>query len=109
MRHPIPPNSRALYEEEIAPAVRAIAERCQELGIPLFLMCQDGPESFRTTAVNVDRAMGEKFRLLRHVHGAWNSDDLIRSLMTEGFEQGHHSLFLKALGVPPKVMPKTEG
>jgi len=100
MHHPIPPNAIETYAEEIAPAICALAGRCRELGIPMFAMFQDGPESFRTTAVNVDRAMGEKFRLLRQVHNAWDTDDLIRSLMHEGIKNGHNSLFLKALGVP---------
>lgn len=100
MQHPIPPDAVKTYEQQIAPAMREIAERCRELGIPLFAMLQDGPESFRTTSVNADRAMGEKFKMLRQVHGAWDTDDLIRSLMHDGIKSGHNSLFLKALGVP---------
>jgi hypothetical protein len=101
--HPIPPEAKRAYEREIAPAIRAIAERCRELGIPMFAMFQDAPESFRTTAVCGERAIGEKFKLLRHVHGAWDADDLIRALIDDGLRHGHQSLFLKALGVPPEA------
>lgn len=102
MDHPIPANAQALYEDKIAPLVRELVEQCRKAGLPMFAMFQDGPESFRTTAINGDLAMGEKFRLLRMVHGAWNTDDLIRQLVQEGHEKGHQSLFLKALGVPPE-------
>lgn len=92
--------SEEFYDREIAPALMAIAQKCEDHGISLVAKVEWEPgESGTTAAVRADASFALQ---LAHwaaaSHG--NVDALVMQCMRYGQEHGHSSLCLKQLGVP---------
>jgi hypothetical protein len=81
-------NSEQFYDEEIAPAVLAIAQKCEENGIPFLSVTEYAPGKFGETAVRTpDETL--KLTMVRHcLKTAPNIDGYIIGLVKYLKEKG---------------------
>jgi hypothetical protein len=89
-----------VYKNEIHPLVERIVLLCKQTNMPCFLTFQDGIDGFRTTSVNEHYSDFEKMKYYRWINGAWSLDDFFKQVISDAKENGHDSLYLKAMGVP---------
>ncbi len=93
------PNER-FYDEEIAPALRDLAKRCEERGLSMIAAVEYNPgEHGRTVTLREGHSM-----VMKNAHAALlaglNMDALIGHIVRMGREHGNHSsMYLKMLGV----------
>lgn len=90
----------AFYDAEIAPALLALARRCEAEGLSIVAVVEWEPgETARTVALQQRSSLG--IRIVELAAQARNNvDALIMALMKHGREHGHSSICLAGLGVP---------
>lgn len=95
------------YDREVAPALLALAKKCEDNGLSIVAKVEWEPGETGTTATIRD---GAGFGLhLTHWAATANSnvDSLIMACMRHGREHGHQSACLTVLGV--SAMPSHDG
>lgn len=92
-----------IYITEVHPLVERIALLCKQYNMPAFMTFQDGVDGFRTTCMNEHFSDFDKIKHYRWINGAWSLDEFFREVIADAKDNGHDSLYLKAMGVP--LMP----
>jgi hypothetical protein len=91
---------KSVYENGIRPLIEQVTILCTENDIPMFCTVQDTPDTFRTTCVNEEYSQFEKIKLMWMAHQSWSTDEFLKILLKDARENGHDSIFLKAIGIP---------
>jgi hypothetical protein len=96
--------SEKLYDEEIAPALREIMQKCREAGMPFLATVEYEPGNFGTSAdlpAVEERSLPMDWAYVA-ARSQGNVDMLIGHLIREAKRRGHGSAYLMQLGVPLK-------
>ncbi len=92
--------SEEYYDEEIAPALRDVASKCEAWGMSIVAMVEWEPgETGSTRALAAGRGFGMEL-VQAAVSAQGNVDALVFAIMRHAREHGHASIILKQLGVP---------
>jgi nicotinamidase-related amidase len=93
--------NEAFYDQEIAPALAALAERCRERGLSIIAMVEWEPgEGGRTVSIQPGSSFG--IRLAEAAMQAnGNVDSLMIAVARHAKEHGHSSLVLSILERKP--------
>lgn len=75
---------------------------CSAQKMPVLIALQETPSSFRSLVANEQYASGQKLKLLRMLLKSPDIDQFFREVIIEAKNEGHTSLFLKAIGIPEK-------
>lgn len=94
------------YTKEIYPLVERIALLCKQANMPAFMTFQDSEDSFSTTCLNSNLSQYQRIKMHLQVENSWDIDELLQNLIHESKENGHNSLYLKAMGIPCKAPKK---
>lgn len=88
------------YDSEIAPALMALAKKCEDRGLSFLAVVEwEKGETGRT--LSMQPGSGVEFRMAEvGARAQGNVDALIFALMKYGREHGHSSICLAGLGVP---------
>lgn len=85
------------YDDEIAPALRALAERCAERGMSFAAAVQFADEGIGST-VKLSDPTHPALRMTAYAaRSNGNADNLIWALQRDGREHGHNSVCLQML------------
>ena len=85
------------YDDEIAPVLRSLAERCAERGMSFAAAVQFADEGIGST-VKLSTAPHPCLRMTAYAaRSKGNADNLIWSLQKDGREHGHNSICLHIL------------
>lgn len=88
------------YDEEIAPALGAIMQRCNDAGMSILVYAEYEPGNCGQS-VAMQPSAGISFRLAEvAARSNGNVDTLIIALMKYATAHGHSSVILSQLGVP---------
>jgi len=87
----------ALYDTEIAPALRALAERCAEQGMSFAAAVQFSDEGIGSTVKLASLAHPAVRMTAYAARSNGNADNLIMSLQRDGRDHGHNSFYLQML------------
>lgn len=92
-------NKEQLYDNEIAPKLRQLAERCQELDMPLFAAVDYGTgEEALGCTVCPHKNSGIQWKLISFAAGCkGNLDLLIRQIVRHAEKHGHSSAYIHLL------------
>ena len=95
-----PAEREAIYDAEIAPALKALSKRCAEVGMCFLAFVEWAPgEGGRTMCTTPEMGVGAKtVYSAMAAHG--NADSLIIAMARYAREYGHNSICLHQLGVP---------
>lgn len=104
-----PKEREAFYDAEVAPALKALAERCQSNGMSFLAVVEWEPgEQGRTFYQSAPSGLGIRFAdAAAQANG--NVDGLIMGIMKYAREHGHNSICLHQLGVPAKPAEAVHG
>lgn len=95
-------NMEDTYSQDIHPLVERITLVCQQVGMPMFMTFQENKEAFRTSFINNDSSGLTKLRMHQFVHQTWSFDEFMKKVIEDARENGHNSLYLKAMGILEK-------
>lgn len=100
-----------IYDTEIAPGLRKISLRCQELGFPFVAQVEwKRGETGRTEFCPDKEHRPSAAQLLVHYaarsHG--NFDALIMAVIKDSEKYGHSSMYLRLLNVPEKPISNSK-
>lgn len=93
------------YDQEVAPALKAIGEKCQARGLPFASLVEFGTR-FGVTAWRPEEGSASFNMVIAAIGARGNIDGLLLEVIREARKKGHSSAFLAQLGVPPKPMPE---
>lgn len=94
------------YDDEIAPALLALAKRCHERGMSFLSAVEYAPGSVGRTSHYVEGYGHAMSNALAAIRAGDNADLFIGYIVSRAKEYGHSSAYLFQLGVPmhpPKV------
>lgn len=103
------------YDAEIAPALLAVAKRCQELGFPMVASVEWEPgENGRTEFCPPTNETGDLPRpsakqLLVHYAARCNGniDSMLMAVLKDAEKYGHGSAYLRILGCKNEIVTPT--
>lgn len=95
-----------IYDQEVEPRLKEILGVCEQAGLPMFFCCQDAPDQYRASAVNVRASNDYKLAYMVYLHQTWSVDEFLRRVLEDARANGHESLFLRAMGVLPRPAPQ---
>ena len=99
----------ACYDEEVAPALREIARKCEQHGLSFLAICEWEPGDYGRALLQQSSA-SPAFRLTNiAAKSEGNADVLINSIIEYGRRYGHDSIHLAAFGVPTTPQPDDNG
>ena len=89
--------AEALYDQELAPALMAVARKCEASGMSFVAYCEYAEgENGLTAAMNAKASAAFRIALYAAQAGG-NVDSLIAALVKDGKENGHNSIYLTML------------
>lgn len=97
-----PEERERIYDEEIAPALLKLCERCDEVGMSFLALAEWAPDDIGRTS---KFQPGHGFKMDWAMAGAranGNADVLIGYLINQATSRGHGSVYLLQLGVPTR-------
>lgn len=104
-----PAELEAIYDEEIAPALLTLMNRCKDLGMPAFLAYVEWEVGGGGRSVNLSQEAGIGARtveLAMQSHG--NIDAFMMAVMRYAEQHGHSSMVIdileRHLGIPTNVI-----
>lgn len=89
--------SEQFYDDEIAPVLAELAEKCRDNGLSLVAVCEYAEDQIGRTSI-MQQSTSAAMRLA--MYGALargNVDDLVGMLIKDGKENGHGSIYLTML------------
>lgn len=99
--------SEALYDEEIAPILLTLAEKCQANGIPFLALVEYAPyKCSRTEFLPTTACISQRIATWA-ARADGNIDSLMIAVQRHARENGHSSAVLQILGIPtqPEAKP----
>lgn len=100
------PPGEKFYDKEIAPALMALAKKCEAEGLSFFAAVNFGPEGEIGRTVSLREGSPFMLRMLDALARCWceggtvNVDAFLIALSRHAREHGHSSMFLSQLGIP---------
>lgn len=88
------------YSREVEESLDRLIKLCSSEKLPALFAIQDSPNSFRTVVANEQLATSSNLKLLRMLMRTGDLDMFLRDVIREAQQEGHNSLFLKAMGIP---------
>ena len=89
--------SERFYDEEIAPALLALAKKCEAAGLSLVATCEYAEGEIGTTYTMASGASASFRVALYGAEAQGNVDSLILTLRADGEAHGHNSALLTFL------------
>lgn len=112
LEEPVSSSKETIYDEEIAPVLKALSERCRDTGMPFIaLVGYDDEGSVGRTLGYPAGSMTTYFQVLhiaaqcREDDGGFNVDRLCLGLKELFRGKPHGSIFLANMGLPPAPKP----
>lgn len=89
--------TESIYDAEIAPALAALAAKCQEHNMPFLAIVEYEPTRIGRTEYS-GTSPGMEMQIIQFAARCYgNVDSLIIALKRYGMEHGHNSVFLNYL------------
>lgn len=90
--------SEEIYDQEIAPELRRLAERCKELGMSFIAQVEFSAHNTARTEVEIPGASCKQKLVHWAARSNGNVDSLFMAVDRHGKEHGHSSIYLKLAG-----------